>query len=304
MFRTILGLVVLISLMGSLGCDRESRAIPASKRSGWRASMMESRTEKDRMFSQDSMSPMAAIDWFELIGSGPHGIRVDEIGVSHVPVAESDYRIIENAEGAWEITDTEQESRPFPFDTPVDIGDRYVLVSYGIDGGILIRVFDRERPEYAGFQSLRYFDPDPDYAVTASVERLNEPEEVEMTTSRNRIKTYLRVARLHFSLQGKEQVLAAYKMSLDGPYSNIYFIPFRDATSGKETYGAGRFLELDEPRGDSMVLDFNKAFNPLCNYSPAYNCPLPPAENTLLIPIRAGEKTYPHDEHRGQKNGM
>ncbi|HNR37719.1 MAG TPA: DUF1684 domain-containing protein, partial [Acidobacteriota bacterium] len=64
--------------------------------------------------------------------------------------------------------------------------------------------------------------------------------------------------------------------------------------TGAETYPAGRFLDLDEPAGETVVLDFNRAYNPLCNYSPAYNCPIPPAENRLPVAIRAGELTYPH----------
>lgn len=297
MVRTTLGLFLIVLTCIQGGCERQGSAVRASERSGWRASVMEARAEKDRHFAGSATSPMAAVDWFELIGSGPHGIHVDELGVSHGPASEAEYRIVQDESNSWIMEGTDGNSRPMPFGEPVATGDRYVLVIYGIDGGILVRVFDQQRPAFTGFDSLRYYDPDPDYTVHARVERLESPQELDMTTSRNRIKTYFRVARLHFSLHGEEQVLTAYKMSLDGPYSDMFFVPFRDATSGEETYGAGRFLELDEPEGDSMVLDFNRAFNPLCNYSPAYNCPLPPAENTLRIPVKAGERTYPLKDH-------
>ena len=72
------------------------------------------------------------------------------------------------------------------------------------------------------------------------------------------------------------------------------FIAFRDATTSRETYGAGRYLQIDEPQTEEFVLDFNRAFNPLCNYSDAYNCTLPLRENHLKVAINAGEKTYPH----------
>ncbi|MGB5294317.1 MAG: DUF1684 domain-containing protein, partial [Thermoanaerobaculia bacterium] len=65
-------------------------------------------------------------------------------------------------------------------------------------------------------------------------------------------------------------------------------------TTGRETYGAGRYLQIDDPASESLVLDFNRAFNPLCNYSDAYNCTLPLRENHLKVAINAGEKTYPH----------
>jgi uncharacterized protein (DUF1684 family) len=68
-------------------------------------------------------------------------------------------------------------------------------------------------------------------------------------------------------------------------------VPFRDATTGKETYGAGRYLDVLRIKGEDYVLDFNTAYNPLCAYSPRYNCPYPPAQNRLKIPVEAGEKT-------------
>ena len=91
--------------------------------------------------------------------------------------------------------------------------------------------------------------------------------------------------------------MTAFKYALSGEGSDGLFIPFKDATSGRETYGAGRFLEIHEPDEERFTLDFNRCFNPLCNYSPAYNCPIPPRENHLEIAIEAGEKTYPMDHH-------
>ena len=71
------------------------------------------------------------------------------------------------------------------------------------------------------------------------------------------------------------------------------FVPFRDATSGKETYGAGRYLEVESPGPDGRVrVDFNAAYNPYCAYNPDWSCPIPPGENWLSVPIRAGEKTF------------
>src|SRR5205823_4054425 len=73
--------------------------------------------------------------------------------------------------------------------------------------------------------------------------------------------------------------------------SDELFVPFRDATSGQETYGAGRYLEI-HAHGDNVVIDFNYAYNPNCAYDPAWSCPLPPIENWLKVPIRAGEKAF------------
>ena len=95
-------------------------------------------------------------------------------------------------------------------------------------------------------------------------------------------------------IDGKEQALQAYRSN---PQEEMLFIPFRDATSGKETYGAGRYLDLEPGRdrttGGKWVLDFNQAYNPWCVYSEAYTCPFVPIENWLEVPIQAGEKNYP-----------
>ena len=93
-----------------------------------------------------------------------------------------------------------------------------------------------------------------------------------------------------FRLQGQE--LRLYPV-FEAPATSLFFI-FRDQTSGKETYGAGRFLDTDLPRGNQVVLDFNKAYDPPCAFTPYATCPLPPQENRLAVRIEAGEKTYGH----------
>jgi uncharacterized protein (DUF1684 family) len=117
---------------------------------------------------------------------------------------------------------------------------------------------------------------------------------VKIPTTRKLEKTFYRYARIHFIVDNKEFMLTAFKSSLSGTDGEMLFIPFKDSTNGRETYEVGRFLEISEPGQADFVLDFNRCFNPLCNYSPAYNCPLPPLENFLDAAISAGEKTYPH----------
>ena len=169
----------------------------------------------------------------------------------------------------------------------------HVSVYPGEDAVTFI-VYDPERPEKTAFEHLLYFPPDRSFAVPATLHRLPEPEEIEMLTSRSLKKTFYRYATIRFRLDGEDLELTAFKSRLTGDGSESLFVPFRDATSGHETYGAGRFLDLDEPEAEQLVLDFNRAYNPLCNYSPAFNCPIPPRENRLDVAIRAGERTYPH----------
>ena len=162
---------------------------------------------------------------------------------------------------------------------------------YTSKDGLVLMVYDSMREELKNFSHLIYFPPDPAYAVPAVLKKFPSITPVTMLTSRNLKKTFYRYASIHFNAAGKNRQLTAYKFSLKG---HTLFIPFADTTNGKETYYSGRFLEIPEPRQANFILDFNLCFNPLCNYSPAFNCPLPPMENILDIPIKAGEKTYPH----------
>ncbi len=173
------------------------------------------------------------------------------------------------------------------------IGDFHVSMYPG-DDAVTFIVFDPERAEKAAFEHLLYFPPDRSFAPRATLLKFPEPEEIEMLTNQSLKKTFYKYATIRFQVDGQDRELTAFKYTLTGDGSESLFVPFRDATSGQETYGAGRFLDVEEPEGDHFVLDFNRAYNPLCNYSPAYNCPIPPRENRLDVAIRAGELTYPH----------
>jgi len=141
------------------------------------------------------------------------------------------------------------------------------------------------------FAGLAYYPPDASYRIAGL--RLEPADRADtapfaIATSDNRPRTAFRLGRLRFELAGQRLVLTAYQIGDDGAES--LFVPFRDATSGRETYGAGRYLDLASERDGTYVLDFNQAYNPYCAYSDTYSCPLPPAENRLPVPIEAGER--------------
>ena len=147
--------------------------------------------------------------------------------------------------------------------------------------------------ERSGFGGLAYFDHDPDLRVTGTV-RDTQPETYEIPTSGDSTLRFTRFATCSFTLAGVSLELELYWLDA---YGGGIFLPFRDETSGTETYGAGRYL-LDTVKGadlgiedGDLVLDFNFAYNPSCAYDPRWVCPLAPPPNRLEIPIRAGEKT-------------
>jgi hypothetical protein len=138
----------------------------------------------------------------------------------------------------------------------------------------------------AGFQGLAYFKPDPDLLFKLDVEP-GDGIEVKVQTSDGQVRLYQRVGLVHFDVDDVATSLTLYSTGHTG-----LFVPFRDATSGKSTYGAGRYLDLEEPVDGVVTLDFNEAYNPYCVYNEAYSCPLPPHENWLTVPIEAGEMDY------------
>lgn len=140
----------------------------------------------------------------------------------------------------------------------------------------------------ASFQGLAYYPPNPALRLVLPLERDPSGERITMQTSTGDEQEYERLGFISFEVDGEPARLAVYRDVRSGHL----FLPFRDATSGTETYGAGRYLEpvlLDE---NTLLVDFNLAYNPFCAYSDQWSCPLPPMENWLRVPIRAGEKAF------------
>jgi uncharacterized protein (DUF1684 family) len=143
------------------------------------------------------------------------------------------------------------------------------------------------------FVGLNYYSVDPDFRVVAMLIPDAHPGTFRVQTTTGDYKEYTRMGRLEFTLNGQTFSLTAFMPPADEPmHGNRIFVPFRDRTSAKETYGAGRYLDLNKREGNEYVLDFNRAYNPFCAYSPYYSCPIPPGENNLQVEIRAGEKQF------------
>ena len=151
----------------------------------------------------------------------------------------------------------------------------------------------RESPFLSGrvpFHPLVYFALDPAYRVSATLERVDPPAESYLRTNRDNQAVMRYLGDLRFELGGQQLRLRLYHAG-EGVGTSV-FVPFRDATSGEESYGAGRYLTLELNERDVYELDFNRAFNPYCAYTDDYECSFPPAENDLPVAIRAGEKVW------------
>jgi uncharacterized protein (DUF1684 family) len=141
------------------------------------------------------------------------------------------------------------------------------------------------------FRGLAYWPPDPDYRFELPLLEHDEKKLITVEDTGVHVRELRRWGEFRFELHGKRCTLEAYKSN---PDEDRLFIPFRDATSGKESYGAGRYLDLEAGRNNTAdgrwVLDFNEAYNPWCAYSSGYVCPFTPPDNWLAVAIRAGER--------------
>jgi hypothetical protein len=138
------------------------------------------------------------------------------------------------------------------------------------------------------FLPLKYFPPDPSYAVPAELKLSDTRPVVELPTSTGELRRMQVVGTLEFTLQGQKLSLGA--LVPDGEPIRSLFVPFADLTTKKETYSAGRYLDIDPTATGIYTIDFNYAYNPTCAYNNSYSCPFPPPSNRLKIPVRAGEK--------------
>ncbi len=139
------------------------------------------------------------------------------------------------------------------------------------------------------FTGLHYYPENPDLIFMLIIEEFSKKEKVSIQTSKGDVRSYERFGKIAFPVEGEPVSLTIYKVEQD------FFLPFVDSQAGKETYPAGRYLEMEPLTDGSYLVDFNMAYNPYCAYNDRWSCPITPTENRLNVPIRAGEKIY--EEH-------
>jgi uncharacterized protein (DUF1684 family) len=143
------------------------------------------------------------------------------------------------------------------------------------------------------FEGLNYYYPKPSLRFRVPLQPVAGVDTVVLTKRRGEQIPYLRRGTVSFRIEGKTHDLDVFGPVDTTEHGDFLWLPFYDTTNSTETYAGGRYLDLELTAGDSLEVDFNYAYNPLCDYNPKrYNCTLPPAENTLSIPIQAGEKRF------------
>lgn len=298
----------------TLGCAVAQGAQAPARDPG--AAILAAHRTADEAYLKAPMSPFTAVavqyflpgQSFRL-GIGPSGVEFDAApgGADVVELTlDGGVFVVTPVKGAPPaLAKTSGDGGVSPERTPISgktrlaRGDVVVLgrclVEFNVSpGNGNARVFDPESPARKAFTGLKWYPPNPALQVKARFGRSAAPSPVTIITSRGLQREYFRVGTFEFAIDGRRLRLTALAVSPTLKDGDELFLAFRDQTTGGETYDVGRYLFVPFAGADvAYVLDFNNATNPLCNYSPHYNCPIPLRENQLPVPIRAGERKYP-----------
>ena len=149
-----------------------------------------------------------------------------------------------------------------------------------------------KKRDLKNFRGLDFFAYDSIYLVTAKLTKTPKEKPFMMLTTTDMMVEYIKYGTISFELLSNQYSLDIYKNLEDPNERDNLFLPFLDDTNGNESYGGGRYINLDIPQGDNIIIDFNSAFNPYCVYDEKYSCPIVPRENYIPLEIKAGVKNF------------
>jgi len=248
--------------------------------------LLKEREEALAEFHDARTSPLAVISRHVFDGEQPLRIGSDRTNQVMLEGLAPQALEIRARGGSFEVTRDGHTDRA-ETKAMIEMG-RYGLWLVGRLQATLL-VFDSEAPGLRKGPWPVWFAPDPATRVEARLVPASSPREQTVLTTRGAKRQMLRLGKLEFSLYGRKHSLVAVR-SLEPAGNSTISIFFRDATTGKESYAVGRYIDAEALGEDRYALDFNRAYNPTCAFSPFYDCPIPPKENVLSVPVRAGER--------------
>ena len=226
------------------------------------------------------------------VGSAPgNDVRIEDPGVKprhlRVTVVGDSFRVETVARGAhFSVKDSEMTSATLP-PSGIKVGRFSLRLSHQRFPAII--VFDPQSPRYKLYKGMQFFPPDLAYHIVAALKPNPKPDTTLILSTRGNERRAVRVGWFDFKVKGTPTRLEATRLLEPGVGDNEFELFFTDATTGKESYSVGRYLDPKPLPDGRYVLDFNMCYDPACAYSEHYNCPIPPEENRLKVAIRAGQ---------------
>jgi uncharacterized protein (DUF1684 family) len=224
-------------------------------------------------------------------GASGSDVRIEDPGVKprhvRVTVVGDSFRVEALDRGArFKVKDVEMTSATLP-PSGIKVGRFSLRLSHQRFPAII--VFDPESPRYKVYKGMQWFPPDLSYHIVAALTPNPKPDTTIILSTRGNRRRAVRVGWFDFKVKGTSCRLEATRLLEPGVGENEFGLFFTDATTGKETYSVGRYLDAKPLPDGRYVLDFNTCYDPACAYSDHYNCPIPPQENRLKVAIRAGQ---------------
>jgi hypothetical protein len=274
-------------------------SVTSAQRASIIKTIEQDRADTERWLARDPTSYLATVDRRDFgerstltIGrAADNDVRVDaaDFAPHHLRVhVEGDRFHLEAVDPAASFT-VETHATRTAVVAPSSIGVGRFLLRLSHQGFPAVIVFDSRSPRFKEYKGLKYFPPDLGYRYELALTRNPHPETVAVMSTRGNQRRAVRVGWFDFVVGGTTARLEALRLLEPGVGDDDLGIFFRDATTGKESYPLGRYVDVKKLADGRYLLDFNLAYNPACAFSDHYNCPIPPRANVLPIAIRAGE---------------
>lgn len=289
---TFLVVPLLLSAAGDAGPGFVARNPEQEDRSMTRPrfdrdALLKDREETLESFRDGHKSPLAAVARHDFAGDRPMTFGSapdDDVRLEGIPAHAATLRALPDG---FEMDRDGRKERLQP-NAKVPLGRYTLRVSHQNFPGVV--VLDPESPRLKTGPFPVWFEPDAGAAVEARLVAEPSPREEIVLSTRGNKRRALRLGKLEFTLQGQVLQLTALRLLEPGAGESSVSVYFRDATTGHESYPVGRYVDATPLGGERYALDFNRAYNPACAFSPLYNCPIPPRENVLRVAVRAGER--------------
>lgn len=273
---------------------------------GWREQLMDWRQDRaEGLQAPDGWLSLIGLHWLSdglnLVGTAPDNDVVLSAGPDHVGRMEVDGGNVVFCRAAGTDVRIDGE-KPVCAPMTSDAGGEPTLVRFGSvtlyvidrEGNLGLRVKDSQADTRLDFAGLEYFEPNPAWRIEADFEPFDEPRSLEVPDITGIVQQLPSPGRVVFERNGRTHVLDAVRYEGD----DELFLIVADRTNGRQTYGGGRYLYTPLPdAGNTVTVDFNRAYNPPCVFTAYATCPLPPPQNRLDLAIEAGERMYGDTDH-------
>ena len=312
-----LTLLLLAGVLAGVSCRKDASTVSASALSPAEAdtllqSYAKDRAETDEWLKSKPTSYLATIlrrDFNErtslTVGSAAQNdVRLEDAGVKphhlRVTVVGDSFRVeTVDRDARFQVKDSTMASATLP-PTSIKAGRFTMRLSHQRYPAII--VFDPQSPRFQEYKGMKFFPPDLSYHIVAALHANPHPDTTIILSTRGNRRRAVRVGWFDFKIHGTPCRLEASRLLEPGSGEDDLGLFFTDATTGKESYSVGRYLDPKRRNDGLYVLDFNMCYNPACAYSDHYNCPIPPQENHLTVAIRAGEMDSHYIHHGSEEH--